>query len=97
MVFHPAWGYFGDDFELEMIPIEVGGQEPSPAELADLITTAREENIKVIFVQPEFSTENAETIATEIGGKVLPISPLAEDWLTNLRQVANTFAEVLGQ
>jgi zinc transport system substrate-binding protein len=95
MVFHPAWGYFGDDFELEMIPVEVGGQEPSAAELADLVATAQEEGIKVIFAQPEFSTRDAETIADEIGGKVLLISPLAPDWLDNLRHVAETFAEVL--
>lgn len=97
MVFHPAWGYFGDNFELEMIPIEVGGQEPSAAELADLIATAEEEDIQVIFAQPEFSTRDAETIADEIGGEVLLISPLAPDWLANMRHVASAFAEALGQ
>jgi zinc transport system substrate-binding protein len=97
MVFHPAWGYFGDDFELEMIPIEVGGQEPSAAELAELITTAKEDGVQVIFAQPEFSTRDAETIANEVGGEVLLISPLAPDWLDNLRRVADTFAEVLSQ
>jgi len=97
MVFHPAWGYFARDFGLEMIPIEVGGQEPSAAELADLVTGAKEEGIKVIFAQPEFSTKDAETIANEIGGKVLLISPLDPGWLDNLRRVADTFADALGQ
>jgi len=97
MVFHPAWGYLARDFELEMIPIEVGGQEPSAAELASLIAEAQEEGIRVIFAQPEFSTRDAETIASEIGGEVLLISPLASDWLDNLRRVADTFAEVLGE
>jgi len=95
MVFHPAWGYFARDFGLEQIPVEVGGQEPSPRELALLIETARQEGIQVIFAQPEFSTEDAETIAQEIGGQVLLISPLAPDWLQNLRNVAQTFADVL--
>jgi zinc transport system substrate-binding protein len=97
MVFHPSWGYFARDYGLEMIPIEVGGQEPSAAELAGLITTAKEEGIKVIFAQPEFSTRDAETIAREISGEVLLISPLAPNWLDNLRQVAETFAEVLSK
>jgi zinc transport system substrate-binding protein len=97
MVFHPSWGYFARDYGLEMIPIEVGGQEPSAAELAGLITTAKEEGIRVIFAQPEFSTRDAETIAREISGEVLLISPLAPDWLDNLRQVAETFAEVLSK
>ncbi len=97
IVFHPAWGYFARDFGLEMIPIEIGGQEPSAAEMAELITEAQRERIKVIFAQPEFSTRDAETIASEIGGEVLLISPLAPEWLDNLRNVADTFAEVFGQ
>jgi len=97
IVFHPAWGYFARDFDLDMIPIEVGGQEPSAAELADLVTRAQAEGVKVIFAQPEFNTGAAKTIADQIGGEVLLISPLAPDWLNNLRSVAATFAEVLGQ
>ena len=95
MVFHPSWGYFARDFGLEQLPVEVGGQEPSAAELADLITVAKEKGIRVIFAQPEFSTRDAETIASEIGGEVLLISPLHPDWLNNLRNVADTFEEVL--
>jgi zinc transport system substrate-binding protein len=95
MVFHPSWGYFARDYGLEMIPVEVGGQEPSAAELAALIDRAKREGIGVVFAQPEFSTKAAETVATEIGGEVLLISPLAEDWMANMRSVANTFAEVL--
>lgn len=96
MVFHPSWAYFARDYELEMIPIEVGGQEPSAGELAELVARAEEEDVRVIFAQPEFSTQAAEAIADEIGGEVLLISPLAEDWLGNLRRVAETFAEYLG-
>ena len=97
MVFHPSWGYFAEDFGLEQIAIEIGGQEPSAQEMAGLIEEARAEGVRVIFAQPEFNTVDAETIADEIGGEVLPISPLAFDWLENLRRVANTFAEVLAE
>jgi len=95
IVFHPAWGYFAQEFDLEQIPIEVAGNEPSAAELAGLITEAKEENITVIFAQPEFSTRSADYIASEIGGKVVLISPLAENWLDNLNNVAQTFSEEL--
>lgn len=97
IVFHPAWGYFARDYGLQQIPIEVGGQEPSAQELATLIETAQAEGIKVIFVQPEFSQKDAETIAAEIGGEVLPISPLNPDWLGNMKKVAETFAAVLNK
>lgn len=97
IVFHPAWGYFARDYGLEQVAIEVGGQEPSAQELAKVIELAKKENIKVVFVQPEFSQEEAKTIAKEIGGRVVPISPLSPDGLANLRAVAKAFAEVLGQ
>ncbi len=97
MVFHPAWGYFARDYGLEMIPIEIGGTEPSAAELATLIAEANKEKIKVIFAQPEFSTRDAETIAQEIGGEVLLLDPLAADWLENMRHVSQTLAKVLSQ
>jgi len=97
MVFHPAWGYFAHDFGLEQIAVEVGGQEPSAQELAHLIEEAKEEGIQVVLAQPEFSTTDAETIAREIDGEVLLISPLAPDWLANMRRVAQTFADVLNR
>jgi zinc transport system substrate-binding protein len=97
IVFHPAWGYFAEQFDLVMIPIEVGGTEPSAAELSMVIDEAKEEDIRVIFAQPEFSTKSAETIASEIDGEVILISPLAYNWLENLQQVAQVMAEVLNQ
>lgn len=97
IVFHPAWGYFARDYGLTETPIEVGGQEPSAQELAKLIQMAKAENIKVVFVQPAFSQENAKTIAKEIGGEVLSIDPLAPDWLANLQKVSATFAAVMNQ
>jgi zinc transport system substrate-binding protein len=60
--------------------------------LAGFVETAREHNIKVIFVQPSFSTEDAQAIAQEIGGEIAFIDPLAEDWLSNLQSVAEAFA-----
>ncbi|MCD4751554.1 MAG: zinc ABC transporter substrate-binding protein [Anaerolineaceae bacterium] len=96
MVFHPSWGYFARDFDLEQIAIEVGGTEPSAEEMVELIEKAQKEDIHVIFAQPEFSQQDAETIANAIGGEVVLISPLAYDWLENLREVAATFSSALG-
>jgi zinc transport system substrate-binding protein len=95
MVFHPAWGYFARDYDLEQMAVESGGQEPSAAELATLIDSAREEGISVIFVQPSSSTRTADLIAEEIGAEVVVVNPLAEDWLANMQQVASAFEEAL--
>ncbi|MEG3436237.1 zinc ABC transporter substrate-binding protein [Pannus brasiliensis CCIBt3594] len=97
LVFHPEWGYFAEDYGLEMLSIEVDGNEPGPAQLKDIITEAKKNHIKVIFAQPEFSRKSADTIANEIGGRVVTISAFDENWSENLRRVAKTIAEVLNQ
>ncbi len=97
MVFHPAWGYFAKQYGLQQIAVQVGGQDPSASELADLITIAKEQQIKIIFIQPTFSTASADAIAKEIGGTVAIADPLAQDWLDNLKTVAEAFAAALGK
>jgi zinc transport system substrate-binding protein len=95
MVFHPAWGYFARTYGLKMIPVESEGKDLKPAGLIRLIEKAREHGINVVFVQPEFSTKSAGTIAKAIGGQVVFASPLAADWANNLKQVAMKFKAAL--
>jgi zinc transport system substrate-binding protein len=91
MVFHPAWGYFAQAYGLKQVAVEMEGKEPGPVDLEELIRHAREEGIKVIFVQPEFSTKSAEAIAKAIEGEVVFANPLALDWADNLKKVATEF------
>ena len=95
MVFHPAWGYFADTYGLKQVPIEIEGKDPKPAQLKALIQHAREDGIKVIFAQPQFSSQSAELVAREIGGQVAFANPLAEDWMANLGEVADKFESAL--
>lgn len=95
MVFHPAWGYFADEFGLEQIAIEQGGKEPTPAQLREIVDTAKAEGVGVIFVQSQFSEEVAESVAEETGAVVVSIDPLAEDYIANLENVGRTIAHYL--
>ncbi len=95
MVFHPSWGYFAAAYGLNQIAAEIEGKAPKPAQLKELIARARSQDIKVIFVQPQFSTKSAELIAREIGGQVVFADPLAEDWPANLRKVAQQIKDQL--
>lgn len=92
MVFHPVWGYFAHAYGLNQVPIEIEGKSPKPAQLKALIQHARQSGIRIIFVQPQFSSKSAKLIAREIDGQVAFVDPLAEDWMTNLRTVAEKFA-----
>ncbi len=95
MVYHPAWGYFAKAYGLIQIPVEMEGKKPTPKGLQQLILDAKRDGIKVVFVQPQFSTKSAQTIAKAIGGRVVFADPLAFDWAKNLLMVAQQFRDVL--
>ena len=95
MVFHPSWGYFAHSYGLEQIAVEVEGKSPKPTHLKELIDLAADLHISVIFAQPQFSQKSADMIAREIGGEVILIDPLAEDWFANMTQVADSLTRAL--
>lgn len=95
MVYHPSWGYFAKDYELNMISVEIEGKEPSAQDLTELVDLAKEKNVKVIFVQAQFSTRSAEVLAQEIGGEVVVVDPLAKDYIANMDNVSDIFARNL--
>ncbi|OJH49348.1 periplasmic solute binding protein [Methanohalophilus portucalensis FDF-1] len=95
MVYHPAWGYFAERYDLNMVPIETEGKEASARQLSEIITFAKQENITVIFVQSQFSTQSAEAVAEEMDGKVVKVDPLARNYTDNMYKVTEAFREGL--
>jgi zinc transport system substrate-binding protein len=95
MVYHPGWGYFARAYGLQQVSVEVEGKEPKPEQLKILIDESRKQGIKVIFVQPQFSTKSAETLAKAISGQVVFADNLREDWEKNLRSQAEKFKQAL--
>ena len=94
-VFHPAFGYFCDAYGLNQVAVEIEGKEPTPRQLAALITKAKKDEVKIIFVQPQFSKKAAEAVATAIGGTVRPIDQLSRDYLNNLTNIAQAIKSAL--
>ncbi len=88
-VFHPVFGYFADRYGLTQTAVEVGGKAPKGRSLADFIKKAKAARIRVIFVQPQFDTRTAHKIATAINGAVVPLDPLAKDYMANLTAMAH--------
>jgi zinc transport system substrate-binding protein len=93
LVVHPAWGYFAREYGLTEIAIEKEGKEPTASEVAQLIETARSEGIRVVFVEPQFSTREADILAAQLNGTVTVIDPLAQNYIDNLEQVAKALQE----
>lgn len=94
-VFHPAFGYFADEFGMKQKAVEVEGKSPTPKQIAGLIREAKKDKVRIIFVAPQFSAQSAEAIAKSIDGAVVPLDPLPEDPLKNFRDIARKLEQAL--
>lgn len=94
-VFHPAFGYFAQTYHMHPVPVETMGRAPKGKELAAIIKLAKKEKARVIFVQPQFDRNAAQKIASAIKGHVVSINPLAYDYISNMKAIADTVAKSL--
>ena len=60
--------------------------------LQQMIDLAKEEGIKTVFSQAEVGSKQPEAFAEEIGGQKVMLNPLAEDYITNLKTMAEAIA-----
>lgn len=90
-IYHPAWGYFAQDYDLNQVVIEQQGKEPSAKDLARIVRQAKAEKIKTIFVEPQYSQRSARMIAEEIGAEIVEVNPLAKEYLQNMKQAVDAF------
>ena len=97
LVYHPAFGYFANDYGLVQMAIEEDGKEPGSAGLAAVIEQAKESGIKAVFVEPQFDKQSAEAIRDEIGGEVITLNSLPEDYLENMEDVSSKLVSALSE
>jgi zinc transport system substrate-binding protein len=95
-VFHPSYGYFADRYGLIQVAIESEGKEPGARQLTTLIAFAKAEEIKAIFIQPQFAETMAKAIARDVDVPVVQLDPLARDYLSNLMDMAQKIDRALG-
>lgn len=93
IIYHPALTYFAEEFDLIQLCIEMDGKEPSPAQLKQLVETAKANQTKVVFIQQEFDKKNAELIAKETGCRLAVINPLDFHWNKELIRIAKELSD----
>ena len=92
MIYHPAFGYLAREYDLTELAIQHEGKTPTPRVIEDCIDLAEQYDLSYVFVAPQLATEHAETIAHEIGAKVLFLDPLPREYAANMRTVADLLA-----
>lgn len=96
-VYHPAWGYFADEYGLRQVAIEIEGQEPSDAELTQLQRQLRREKAKVIFAQPQTPQRAVRAIIQSVGSVRMSIlDDLDPDPSAAIQRAADEIAQSAG-
>ena len=95
MVYHPVWSYFARAYGLKQISVEQMGKELDPTSLKKAIDIARKEGIRVIFVQKQFDTHIAQSVAKEINARIVSLDPLAYDWPRQMDEIVRAFQEAM--
>jgi zinc transport system substrate-binding protein len=89
LIYHPALTYFARDYSLHQLPIEEEGREPSAQQIKDIITAARKEGVKTMFVQKEFKNRNTQIVVQSTEAEIKSINPLSYDWANEMINIAN--------
>jgi zinc transport system substrate-binding protein len=78
VTFHEAFPYFAREFGLRIVGVieREPGTEPSARELADTIRLVREQGVKALFAEPQYSDQSARVIARETGAGVYVLDPV---------------------
>jgi zinc transport system substrate-binding protein len=81
--FHASWDYFAARYGLTLAGVieKSPGRNPTPREIAGIVSGIRDFGIRAVFTEPQFSPKVADVIAGEAGVKVLILDPLGGETL----------------
>ena len=75
---HGAFDYLARDIGLEVVAVtQPHGQEPSAAEMLELVRSMREKQAGAVFTEPQYSPKVGQTLAKETGIPTAVLDPVA--------------------
>ncbi len=89
MIWHPSLSYFARDYGLEQISVGMEGRETTVQGLRSIIDRAQSSGAPILFVQSDFDPRQAETLSRETGARVITISPLDHDWISQINIITD--------
>ena len=87
VIYHPAWDYLTDAYNLKALVIEQEGKAPSARHLAEVLRAAQAAKAKTVMIGPQNNPRPAQWIADQLGGRLVTVNPLQEDWPALMRQI----------
>ena len=103
VTFHEAFTYFADAYGLVVAGVIANdaGEEPSTRQIAQTCDLVKQRQVKALFVEPQYPTKSAETIARETGAQVFTLDPVVfgdgspESYENAMRENARVLTEAL--
>jgi ABC-type Zn uptake system ZnuABC Zn-binding protein ZnuA len=77
VTYHRSWPNFMERFGLNVMGYvePKPGIPPSPSHTLELVQDMKAQGVKLIVVEPYFDTKTPDSIATQVGGRVLIMAP----------------------
>lgn len=92
LVYHPAFEDFAHEFGLQELSLERNGKELKGQDLAKLIQQIKSQNLRALFVQPQFSPSRIQALSKELDLHTIILDPLQENWLQSFQIYACAIA-----
>ncbi len=93
LIWHPSLSYFARDYGLKQIPVGQDNKEMTPGQMRDTHRLAADEGVTVMFIQQNFDSRQAQSLADALGLSVVQINPLDEDYLNQFNIITDALAQ----
>ncbi len=93
LIYHPAFVYYAKDYNLTQVGAMINDEEPSPQRIAMMVNIAKQNNITVIYTEPQYDPKFMQSIASQIGAQVLNVNDLDEHYIKNMADIATEFSK----
>lgn len=92
LVMHPSLGYFARDYGLEQVSVGSEGRESSVQGLRRQLDLAAGSGVRVLFLQADFDSRQAETVAAHTATNTVTLNLLNPDWEEEINRIADALS-----
>lgn len=77
ITFHNAFPYFAKEFGIGILGVinHEPGEDPSAKEILETVNVIKQNNVKAIFIEPQYPDSAAKTISKETGAQIYTLDP----------------------
>ncbi|HEV3269924.1 MAG TPA: zinc ABC transporter substrate-binding protein [Candidatus Rhabdochlamydia sp.] len=95
LVSHPAFAYFCRDYKLEQLSLEEEGKDCLPQYIPELLHKVKTLGIGGIIIEPQHGSKAAKLLAQKLEISTYIIDPYSEDYIENLKQMAEVVKNII--